>query len=105
MTTRTSEPEVLQQWGERFRLVIEQRNDSGKPEVVRMQMYTEKRWLPIASNQHADRGSLIYWSRNVIDRHVKKWRNSVESKTRKLQAELDELVQVEMIAQQEVGTP
>jgi hypothetical protein len=105
MPKEPREPEVLHQFGELIRIVVDERTDTGAPGRVSVHLMTKGNWRSIAANGRPDRGNLDNWSRSAIDKYVKRWRYSVDKRATELQAELEELVQVEEIVQQEVGVP
>jgi hypothetical protein len=105
MPEEPQEPEVLHQFGELIRVVVDERTDTDALGRVSVHLMIKGNWRSIAVNGRPERGNLDNWSRNAIDKYVKRWRHSVDKRATELQAELEELVQIEEIFQREVGVP
>lgn len=98
--------EILHEWGDHFRIVIDEKTATGEPEKIRIQMRSKEEWRTIARNNSATRGpSVVGWTRKAIDKYVKRWRASVDKRATELQTELEELAKTEEVVQQLVGAP
>jgi len=105
VTQQRPADDVPYEWGNRFRLVVEKRDDDGEPKVVRLQMRngdTDK-WRSIATNYDVTQINVVTWARNNINKYVKRWRQKVDRKAVELQTELEKLVVAEVVLQQHVG--